>query len=149
MQKAQQLKTDLEPRPSTVICINDQGVEDEEEDGTRRRGKRKKKPKPPTTSTYQVSQEPETQVATLDLDSANPSGRPSLVPGASDMPRLSLINANRSSNDMYQQSSFISEDALQYLRRGLSIEVIEKTFDRYVSFFIDNMYLSLNVMKRF
>lgn len=122
----------MEPRPPTVICINDQNVQDEEEDGSRRRGRRKKKPKPPTTSTYQVSQEPETQVATLDLDSANPSGRPSLVPGASNLPRLSLINADRPANEMFRQSSFISEDALQYLRRGLSIAVIEKTFGRYV-----------------
>lgn len=116
-----------------MICINDQDLQDEEEDGPRRRGKRKKKPKPPTTSTYQVSQEPETQVATLDLDSANPSGRPSLVPGASNLPRPSIINADRSTNELYRQSSFISEDALQYLRRGLSIDVIEKTFGRYVS----------------
>lgn len=132
LQKAQQLKQDLEPRPPTVICINDQEVNDGEEEGPRRRGKRKKKSKPISTSTYQVSQEPETQVATLELDSANQSCRPSLIPGASNVPRLSLINANRQVNETFSQSSFISEDALKYLRRGLTIDVIEKSFDRYV-----------------
>lgn len=130
----QQLKADLEPRPPTVICVNDLQIQDDEEDGPRRRGKRKKKPKPVSTGTYQVSQEPETQVGTVELDSANQSGRPSLVPGASNMPRLSLINASCGpANEIFRQSSFISEDALQYLRRGLSIEVIERSFDRYVS----------------
>lgn len=120
------------------ICANDQEEVEDEEDVPRRRGKRKKKAsKLQTTSTFQVSQEPETQIATLGPDSPNQSNRPSLIPNDNNIPRLSLVTANQLTGngqpEPCRQSSFISEEALKYLRRGLNINVVENSFDRYVS----------------
>lgn len=119
------------------ICANDQEEVEDEEDVPRRRGKRKKKAsKLQTTSTFQVSQEPETQIATLGPDSPNQSNRPSLIPNDTNIPRLSLVTTNQGTGqtEPCRQSSFISEEALKYLRRGLNINVVENSFDRYVSF---------------
>lgn len=120
------------------ICANDQEEVEDEEDVPRRRGKRKKKAsKLQTTSTFQVSQEPETQIATLGPDSPNQSNRPSLIPNDNNIPRLSLVTTNQLTGigqaEPCRQSSFISEEALKYLRRGLNIDVVENSFDRYVS----------------
>ena len=139
-QKAQQAKQESELKPaSSIVCINEYNEEiEDEEDAPRRRGKPKKnkKTKLQTTSTFQVSQEPETQIATLGPDSPNNSTRPSLIPNDANMPRLSLTtNANtlKPSPESRKQSSFISEDALKYLRCGLNIDVVETSFERYVS----------------
>lgn len=136
-QKAQQMKLEAEAKANQIDCINDHDEVEDEDDEPRRRGKRKKKSKLPTTTTFQVSQEPETHIATLGPDdSPNPSGRPSLVPNEQRIPRLSLLMKRQSndSSEEYLKSSFISEEALKFLRRGLNIDVVESNFERYVNF---------------
>lgn len=125
---------EAEAKANQVDCINDHDEVEDEGDEPRRRGKRKKKSKLPTTSTFQVSQEPETQIATLGPDSPNASGRPSLIPNEQRVPRLSLLTKGQSndSREEYLKSSFISEEALKFLRRGLNIDVVESNFERYV-----------------
>lgn len=149
--KAEQEAAALLPPPAAV-CINAMDeYDDGEDEAPRRRGKRKKKSnKPPTTATYKVSQEPETQIATLGPDSPNQSNRPSLVPNGPNAPCAALLGvggaggvggwaggamATASGGASVRQSSFISEEAMKYLRRGLNIDVLEGAFDRYVSVF--------------
>ncbi|KAJ6647586.1 hypothetical protein Bhyg_02809, partial [Pseudolycoriella hygida] len=133
--KGQLLKLEAEANANQIECINDQEEIEDESNEPRRRGKRKKKLKLQATTTFQVSQEPETQIATLGPDSPNPSGRPSLIPNEQRIPRLSLLMKSQSndSREGYLKSSFISEDALKFLRRGLNIDVVESNFDRYMS----------------
>lgn len=82
-----------------------------------------------------MSQEPETQIATLGPDSPNQSNRPSLIPNSSNIPRLSIMApiSQQNPNDACLQSSFISEEALKILRRGLNIDRVESAFELYVS----------------
>lgn len=84
-----------------------------------------------------MNQEPETQIATLGPDSPNPSTRPSLIPNeyAQILPRLSMQPNDNSISTRSDclKSSFISEDALKFLRRGLNIDIVEESFDLYVS----------------
>lgn len=130
------MKLEAEIKANQIDCINDHDEVEDEGDEPRRRGKKsKKKSKLPTTTTFQVSQEPETQIATLGPDdSPNPSGRPSLIPNEQRIPRLSLLMKGQSndSREEYLKSSFISEEALKFLRRGLNIDVVESNFERYV-----------------
>lgn len=125
---------EAEAKANHIDCINDQDEVEDEGDEPRRRGKRKKKSKLPTATTFQVSQEPETQIATLGPDSPNPSCRPSLIPNEQRVPRLSLLTKGQSndSREEYLKSSFISEEALKFLRRGLNVDVVESNFERYV-----------------
>lgn len=120
---------------TTVVCINDE--QEDEEDIPRRRGKRRKKSKPQVVATFQVNQEPETQIATLGPDSPNPSTRPSLIPNDyGQLPRLSMQPTDNSVGTRGDclKSSFIGEDALKFLRRGLNIDIVEDSFDLYVNF---------------
>lgn len=137
MQKAQQAKTDADQiKPEPIVCINDHDEVEDEEDVPRRRGKRKRKTsKVQTVSTFQVSQEPETQIATLGPDSPNQSNRPSLIPNGNNIPRLSIFapQSQQNKNEACLQSSFITEEALKILRRGLNIDRVEGAFERYVS----------------
>lgn len=81
-----------------------------------------------------MNQEPETQIATLGPDSPNPSTRPSLIPNDyAQMPRMSMQPTdNPIAGRDCLKSSFISEEALKFLRRGLNIDIVENSFDRYV-----------------
>lgn len=54
------------------------------------------------------------------------------------MPRLSMIMTDNNTislkNELSSlQSSFINEETLKILRRGLNIDVVEGTFERYVN----------------
>lgn len=64
------MKLEAEAKANQVDCINDHDEVEDEGDEPRRRGKRKKKSKLPTTTTFQVSQEPETQIGTI-IDTHN------------------------------------------------------------------------------
>lgn len=132
--KAQELETKTSA-PTTIVCIHDRADGndgDDDADGMKRRGK-KRKSKLATTNTFHMSQEPETLIATLGPDSPNQSARPSLVPGNT----AAAANHSNSIGDQpkdgkYLQSSFITEDALKLLRRGLNIDIVENAFERFV-----------------
>lgn len=140
---AQQRAEAAEPKqPPVAVCINAlddvyADGEDDDDDAPRRRGRRKKKSnKPAGAATYKVSEEPETQIATLGPDSPNQSQRASLVPNGTDaQAALATVPGERSGGreERVRESSFISEEAMMYLRRGLTVDVVEATFDRYVS----------------
>lgn len=121
---------------TTIVCIHDRsdGNEgDNDADGMKRRGKKKKKSKLATSNTFHMSQEPETLIATLGPDSPNQSARPSLVP---THPNAGMNQSNsvgdQPKDGKYLQSSFITEDALKLLRRGLNIDIVENAFERFV-----------------
>ncbi|XP_055591333.1 uncharacterized protein LOC129743372 [Uranotaenia lowii] len=128
-------ESDKEEKPSLppMTCIN--AMEDGEEDPPRRRGKRRKKSKQLTqTISFTPNQDPETQVATIDPDSPNYSARPSLVPNG----RSLLSSAESPPRVSVQESiehveSFLDDEALLLLRRGLNIDVVESIFERYKS----------------
>ncbi|GAB0087806.1 uncharacterized protein DMENIID0001_021570 [Sergentomyia squamirostris] len=104
---------------------------DDLEDEPRRRGKRRKKNRNQTdTATFRPNQDPVTQVATLVPDSPSQSQRPSLATNESV-----LIPAKKSSQetpppgkDNIKNSSFLDEEALSLLRRGICVDVIENNF---------------------
>lgn len=128
---AMQLQSE-EPVPSTIVCINDRADVDEEVDGARRRGKKKKKQK--DGNTFQVNQEPETQITTLGPDSPNASGRPPMANKvAANRDLTNDSNVERSRDSQYLRSNFITEDALKILRRGLNIDIVESAFEKFVS----------------
>lgn len=153
-ERAAQLQREEEARgPPPAVCINAlDEYDDGEDDGPRRRGKRKKKSnKPAAAGTYKVSQEPETQIATLGPDSPNQSQRASLVPNGANAPYateqlMAAAAAAGAGGDgvggrRFRESSFISEEAMQYLRRGLTVDVLEGAFDRYVSILSYILYI--------
>ncbi|XP_037931675.1 uncharacterized protein LOC119666471 [Teleopsis dalmanni] len=110
-------------------CINDRDFTDIEEDV--RRGKKRKKLKPTTaTTTFHLSEDPETQIATLGPDSLNPSTRPSLIPNS-----VSLMpdKEKRESDPLLLKGSFLTDDAFQAIKIDLDIDVIENTFGRYLN----------------
>jgi hypothetical protein len=128
-----QSESDLEKSTTTTpICMN--ARDDGEEDGIRRRGKKPKKSKPVTT-TFQPSQDPETQVAQIGpSETPNFSTRPSLVPG--DMPSQVSKQSRTtdwSIHDTMNKSIFLDETSLRILRRGLNIDLMEEVFNKTVS----------------
>lgn len=135
-QKKQQETEAKSATATAVICIHEraEGNDGEDDaDGMKRRGRKKRKSKLATTNTFHMSQEPETLIATLGPDSPNQSARPSLVP-AHAAPAASHSNSigEQSKNGKYLQSTFITEDALKLLRRGLNIDIVENAFERFV-----------------
>ncbi|XP_059608214.1 uncharacterized protein LOC132256051 [Phlebotomus argentipes] len=105
---------------------------DEMEDEPRRRGKRRKKNRNQTdTATFRPNQDPVTQVATLVPDSPSQSQRASLATNESV-----LMPAKKSSQDTplagrresARESSFLDDDLLSLLRRGICVDVIENSF---------------------
>lgn len=133
--KAQELEAKA-AATTTIVCIHDRSDGNDGEDnadGMKRRGKKKRKSKLSSSNTFHMSQEPETLIATLGPDSPNQSARPSLVP-------THPVNATNHSNSIgdqpkdgkYLQSTFITEDALKLLRRGLNIDIVENAFERFV-----------------
>lgn len=83
--------------------------------------------------TFTPNQDPETQVATLGPDSPNQSARPSLIPDEK-VPTTKFV---RKSDDFLknipEKSFFLDEESLKILRLGLSVEIVEEVFERYVS----------------
>lgn len=78
-----------------------------------------------------MSQDPETQVATLGPDSLNPSTRPSLIPNAAN---LLPSKEKRESDQILLKGSFLTDEAFQALKIKLDVDLIENTFERYVGF---------------
>lgn len=134
--KQQQLKEqETNSLHQSIVCINERNDIDDEIDGMKRRGKKKKKKKIQNRNAFHMSNEPETLIATIEPDSPNASARPSLV--SNDMV-TSAIN-DLTNIDKYKQNgmiknSFINEDALKILRRGLNIDIVESAFERFVRF---------------
>lgn len=120
-----------------IVCINDRHEIDDEAEGQKRRGRKKKKCKTQNRNAFHMSNEPETLIATIDPDSPNGSARPSLVPKESTLRKQSTddksTNYNLPNRIQQRQCSFISEDALKILQRGLNIEIVENAFERFVS----------------
>lgn len=119
--------------PTGNVCINDRSHLDDEIDGVRRRGKKKKKGK--DGSTYRMNQEPETQITTIGPDSPNASARPIPLLNENSTKLVSNSSADLTSNNRenpYLRSSFINEDALKILRRGLNIDIVESAFEKFV-----------------
>lgn len=83
-----------------------------------------------TITTFHLSEDPETQVAALGPDSLNPSTRPSLIPNAAS---LLPGKEKRESEPILLKGSFLTDEAFQALKTELDIDVIENTFDKYVS----------------
>lgn len=126
---------ELITKQPSLICINAREDLEGEDDAPRRRGKKRKKAKQPIVQTFQPSQDPETQVATLGPDSPNLSTRPSLIPNAAGLlPLQSQFEKLKTSENM-GKSCYLDEDSLKILRRGLNLDVVENVFDRYVNFF--------------
>lgn len=135
LKKAQELEAKA-AATTTIVCIHDRNDGNDGEDdaeGMKRRGKKKRKSKMATSNTFHMSQEPETLIATLGPDSPNQSARPSLVP-AQTIAAASHSNSigEQPKDGKYLQSTFITEDALKLLRRGLNIDIVENAFERFV-----------------
>uniref|UniRef100_A0A1B0CHW1 Uncharacterized protein n=2 Tax=Lutzomyia longipalpis TaxID=7200 RepID=A0A1B0CHW1_LUTLO len=105
---------------------------DDMEEEPRRRGKKKKKNRNQTdTATFRPNQDPVTQVATLVPDSPSQSQRPSLATNESV-----LMLPKKSSQDSpppgrrssVRESSFLDDEILSLLRRGISVDLIENNF---------------------
>lgn len=133
----QQKEAELKSTTTAIVCINDRDDAEDELDSVKRRGKKKKKTKPSNSNTFHMSQEPETQIATLGPDSPNASARPSLVPNINNNNGAigNSSNSNeqkRNGDNVYLSSSFITEDALKILRRGLNVDIVENAFERFV-----------------
>ncbi|EDV98679.1 GH23317 [Drosophila grimshawi] len=118
---------DLEPKPPKT-CINEHEISDEDA----RRGKRRKKLKPTqATTTFHLSEDPETQVATLGPDSLNASTRPSLIPNS-----VSLLPKDKREIErepILLKGSFLTDEAFQTLKTDLTVDLIENTFGRYLN----------------
>lgn len=116
----------------SAVCINDRADAEEEVEGSRRRAKKKKKQK--DGNTFRVNQEPETQIATIGPDSPNASARPPVMKNdtiAKESRHNSVVQRNR--ENQYLRSTFITEDALKILRRGLNVDIVESAFEKFVS----------------
>lgn len=135
--KAQQQKeAEMRSTENTIICINEMNDVNEERDCIRRRGKKKKKSKLTTSgNTFINNQEPETQIAKIEPDSPNVSARPLAAADPGNVPKDESINATTgrcNGRSKGAQSSFITEDALKILQRGLNVDIVESAFQRYV-----------------
>lgn len=132
--KAQQQK-EAEMKANTVFCINElDSVDVEGTDGKRHRRK-KKKSKGTDSAAYHVSQEPETQIAAMGPDSPNASARPSLIPGGINVQQVVTASEKKlSSKDINpnQQTTFLTDDTMKILKRGLDISIVESAFTKYV-----------------
>lgn len=135
LKKAQELEA-KSSTTTTVVCIHDRNNANDGEDdadGMKRRGKKKRKSKMATSNTFHMSQEPETLIATLGPDSPNQSARPSLVPTQTAAAASHSNSIGHQPKDgTYLQSTFITEEALKLLRRGLNIDIVENAFERFV-----------------
>lgn len=136
---------ELITKQPSLICINAREDLEGEDDAPRRRGKKRKKTKQPSVvQTFQPSQDPETQVATLGPDSPNLSTRPSLIPNAAELlPLQSQFEKMKTSENMGRSSCFLDEDSLKILRRGLNLDVVENVFDRYMNRALKEAYRTL------
>lgn len=114
------------------------GAEDEDEDENyiRRRGrKRRKRGRDSSRGPFAVqsSIDPETQVATVELDSHDPSARPSLVPtsagGNTDVMELIEKVKLPKSRDSLDVNSYLDREILKQLRRELNEEVVDNEFN--------------------
>lgn len=134
--KAQQQKeAEMKAATNTIVCINELESVDDDSNDPKRRRKKKKKSKGANGNVYHVSQEPETQIAALGPDSPNASARPSLVPTGNNAPQaMAGGEKKRSSADPLagNQSSFLTDETLKILKRGLDIAVVESAFTKYV-----------------
>lgn len=136
--KAQlQKEAEMKAASNTIVCINEMESVDDDSNDPKRRRKKKKKLKGANGNVYHVSQEPETQIqiAGLGPDSPNASARPSLVPAGQNAPQTSSGGEKKrlsAEANAGNQSSFLTDDTLKILKRGLDIAVVESAFTKYV-----------------
>lgn len=141
----QQKEAELRANENTITCINDMNDLNGDDDALRRRGKKKKKLKPTNSKIFNSNQDPETQITTIEPDSPNVSARPAATNTASVPKNASVDTTTSRSNgrSRYAQSSFITEDALKILQRGLNVDIVESAFQKYVISNFLKMYRSL------
>ncbi|GJQ80920.1 hypothetical protein Trydic_g4737 [Trypoxylus dichotomus] len=106
-------------------------ISQNEEEGIMRRRGRKRHKKGRDSSrgppAFQHPVDPETQVATIGIDSHNPSARTSLVPnGEQEMEDPKSTEKRKSSLDV---NSYLDKEILRQLRRELNEEIVDNEFD--------------------
>jgi len=74
-------------------------------------------------------------VAALGPDSLNPSTRPSLIPNSLTLLPKDKREAER--EPILLKGSFLTDEAFQALKTDLDVDLIENTFGRYVSGFLN------------
>ncbi|KRT78273.1 hypothetical protein AMK59_8508, partial [Oryctes borbonicus] len=116
---------------NTELSIGTIEIPQNEEDGVMRRRGRKRHKKGRDSSrgppAFQNPVDPETQVATIGIDSHNPSARTSLVPnGEQEMENSKDAEKRRSSLNV---NSYLDKEILKQLRRELNEEIIDNEFD--------------------
>lgn len=109
--------------------IEDKAEELNEEDDVKRRGKRRKKKNslrgPPA---FQMSSDPETQVAAIGMDSANRSARTSLIPISAQEEKVEVIvktGQKFASHKSIDANSFLDAEILMQIRRELNEEIVD------------------------
>lgn len=129
----QQKEAETKSNTKTIVCINEIEQLEEDTNGGKRRGKKKKRKG--NGNNYHMSQEPETQISAMGPDSPNASPRPASAKKDNIVARCTDTDGKkRYSVDVNSNfCSFLSEDALKTLRRGLNIDMVESAFARYVS----------------
>lgn len=133
--KQQQKEAEGGSQHPSIVCVNDRTDADDETDGLKRRGRKKKKGKIANRNAFHMSNEPETLIAAIGPDSPNATARPSLVPNENAAStNTSLANTDKSKQIDLLKNSFINEDALKILRRGLNVDIVESAFGRFVAY---------------
>lgn len=143
--KAQQQKeAEMRAAANTIVCINERNDNEEDQEGARRRGKKKKKTKTAVNNKgFRNNQEPETQIATIGPDSPTVSARPTLAANNANLQKeLSLKTDPGKHNGPkdYANCSFISQEALKILQRGLNMDIVESAFQKYVNLICTNVF---------
>lgn len=73
-------------------------------------------------------------MATIGLDSHNPSARPSLIPNSSIQEEIDTSEKLKAlKHDSLDIDSFLDRETLKHLRRELNEEVVDREFDVNVS----------------
>ncbi|XP_022916455.1 uncharacterized protein [Onthophagus taurus] len=125
----------VEVVPPKIVLDEDKTGDEEkvEEDLTvmKRRGKKRNKKGRDASRgplTVQTSIDPETQIATIGINSHNPSARPSLVSNA-EIDELMAPKKTELRKTSLDINSYLDVNVLKQLRRELNEEVIENEFN--------------------
>lgn len=117
------------PKESNTQEIQVVEAGEDDEDVMKRRGKKRHKKGRDSSRGPPVQQsiDPETQVATIGIDSHNPSARTSLIPNSEqEMDDAKAEEKRKSSLDV---NSYLDKEILRQLRRELNEEIVDNEFD--------------------
>ncbi|KAK9744704.1 hypothetical protein QE152_g7472 [Popillia japonica] len=117
------------PKESNTQEIQVVEAGEDDEDVMKRRGKKRHKKGRDSSRGPPVQQsiDPETQVATIGIDSHNPSARTSLIPNTEqEMDDAKAEEKRKSSLDV---NSYLDKEILRQLRRELNEEIVDNEFD--------------------